>query len=163
MTAPWSDRSALQALRPLEIAASLRARGWREAQVIPSKGSVWSAGANGNAFEIQLPLNHGLADYLTRLCQALETLALAEGRSPAQVWEDLTTSGADVVRAAVQRPDADDCFMNGRAGDRMMAAARQRHAGLSASHPERMPVAPAGHRARRFERGPRRSARFVPR
>jgi len=108
MTSSWSNRSALEALRPLEMAAYLRSHGWREAQVVPGKGSIWSTGANGNTFEILLPLNHNLADYLTRLHQALETLALAEGRPPTQVWEDLTTSGADIVRAAVQRPDAED-------------------------------------------------------
>jgi hypothetical protein len=124
MISSWSDRSALEALRPLELAAYLRSHGWREVRVVPGKGSVWSTGQDGNAFEVLLPLNHGLADYLTRLHQVLETLALAEGRPPAEVWEDLTTSGADIVRAAVQRPDAEDGTLPLEAGVELVDSAR---------------------------------------
>jgi hypothetical protein len=120
----WSDHSALEALRPLEMAAYLRAHGWREAQVVPGKGSVWSTGANGDTFEILLPLNPALADYLTRLRQAVETLALAEGRSAAVVWADLTTSGTDIVRVSVQRLDAEDGTLPLEAGVEVVDNAR---------------------------------------
>jgi hypothetical protein len=118
------DRSLYLALRPLEVASYLRAHGWREVKVYPGKGAAWTNERNGETFEILLPYNPELGDFVLRLSEALDTLALAEQRPASAVWEDLTASGADLVRAAAQRPDAADGTLPLEEGVRLIDNAR---------------------------------------
>jgi hypothetical protein len=110
------DRRALQAVRPLELAGYLHAHGWQQVRQLDGKGAVWTHRLGQDEYEILLPLTSELADYLIRLREALNTLALSEGRSLREVWEDVTTTSADVLRVGVVRPDTTDGSLPLRAG-----------------------------------------------
>jgi hypothetical protein len=105
MTASELDRSALHAVRPLELAGYLHAHGWQQVRQLDGKGAVWTTRIGPDEYEILLPLTTELGDYQTRLREALHTLALSQGRSVREVWEDVTTTNADVLRIEVVAPD----------------------------------------------------------
>ena len=93
------DAAALSALKPLEMAAYLRAMGWRKDADFDAKGSLWLlAVADGEEFDITLPLKRDLADYVLRMGEVLQTLALAERRSQLEILRDIMTTTADLVR-----------------------------------------------------------------
>ena len=93
------DAAALNALKPLEVAAYLRAKGWRREADLNGKGSLWlQTFANGEELDITLPLTRDLADYALRMGELLQTLAVAEHRSELEVLRDVTTTTADLVR-----------------------------------------------------------------
>jgi hypothetical protein len=84
------DLEILNALRPLEIAAYLRSRGWQQVERIGDAGSVWTqATKNGEGFEILLPYDRTYGDYLPRLADLLGTLEVAEERPQPAIVNDL--------------------------------------------------------------------------
>lgn len=83
------DAAALNALKPLGMAAYLRAKGWRKEADLNGKGSLWlKEGPNGEVFDITLPLKRDLADYALRMGELLRTLATAERRSELDILRD---------------------------------------------------------------------------
>lgn len=93
------DAAALNALKPLEMAAYLRAKGWRKEADLDGKGSLWLQEVpNGEEFDITLPLKRDLGDYALRMGELLRTLAAAERRSEFEVLRDVTTTTVDLVR-----------------------------------------------------------------
>jgi hypothetical protein len=93
------DPAMLKAVKPSEMAAYLRAMGWRREADLDGKGSLWLlAGADGEEHDVTLPLRHDLADYALRMGEVVATLAAAEGRSALDVLRDVTTTTADLVR-----------------------------------------------------------------
>ena len=93
------DADALSAMKPLEVAAYLRAMGWCQEADFEDKGSLWlKTNAAGEEFDVTLPLRPDLADYTLRMGEFLRTLALAEDRSELEVLRDVMTTTADLVR-----------------------------------------------------------------
>ena len=66
MTDALPDRTALRALRPLEVAAYLRARGWREARPLEGRGAVWTNQHNGEPYEVLQAFGEHVERYLWR-------------------------------------------------------------------------------------------------
>ena len=100
------DRDALYAVRPSDVAAYLRSRGWQE-QEHPGGALTW-AEFTLHDFEIALPLSSDLRDFPLRIAEALQTLELAENRDQLQILADLSTTAADVVRVQVLGQEAVD-------------------------------------------------------
>jgi len=99
-----SDAGALRALKPLEMAAYLRAKGWHQRADLAGKGGLWLLQTDGAEFDVTLPAKRELGDYVLRIAEVLRTVADAEGRSQADVMRDVQTTTADLIRVrAVSR------------------------------------------------------------
>jgi hypothetical protein len=93
------DAATLRALKPLELAAYLRAKGWRQEADLAGKGSLWlSQDDDGKEFDVTLPARRDLGYYALRMAEVLQTLASAEGRSELDVLLDVQTTTADLIR-----------------------------------------------------------------
>jgi hypothetical protein len=94
----------------LELAAYLRANGWRqEADIGGGKGSLWLIHLNdGSEFDVTLPARRDLADYALRMSEVLHTLAEVERRSQLDVLRDIETTTADLVRVRAPRQDTEN-------------------------------------------------------
>lgn len=103
------DRAALAALRPLDLAAYLRANGWAEVQTPGNDVKTWKrADAGGNVLHVEQPLHSDWRDYHVLVRYMLEALADLEKRSQLSIVQDLTEVSADVVRLrAVPAGDSD--------------------------------------------------------
>jgi hypothetical protein len=103
------DPAALCALKPLEMAAYLRAMGWRKEVDLDGKGSLWlKAAAEGEEFDVTLPLKRDLGDYALRMGEVLGTLAEVERRSELEVLRDVMTTTADLVRVRAPSHSAEN-------------------------------------------------------
>jgi hypothetical protein len=103
------DAGTLQAIRPLELAAYLRAAGWREAKSIPNEYATWVlADKSGDEFEATLPLNHAFGDYSLRIGSIMAVLEVVEQRSQLEILSDLLTTSADVVRLRIGNGEPSD-------------------------------------------------------
>ncbi len=92
------DTATLRTLRPLEVAAYLRAKGWREEADFSGKASLWLfEQPEGSAFDVTLPLRRSLADYTLRMEELLTTLASVEQRSQLEVLRDILTTTSDLI------------------------------------------------------------------
>lgn len=91
------DIETLGAVRPLEMVAYLRAKGWQQAQKL-ERGAFWETEVNGQSLEILLPLDAKVRDFPYRIAEVLQTLEEAEGRSQLEIIEDVSTTCADVIR-----------------------------------------------------------------
>lgn len=92
------DTESLRALRPLELAAYLRSRGWREAERLGERASVWLAERGTEEVELLLPLDPTLGDYLPRMAEAVSTLEATESRPASELLGDVAAATADTVR-----------------------------------------------------------------
>lgn len=92
---------------PWEIAAYLRAQGWKEVRRVADKGSVWILTDQNHGPEILLPLQRSLRDYLNRVGDLLKTLEQVEGRSCMDILRDWEHVSSDVVRVSVQKEGYD--------------------------------------------------------
>lgn len=148
------DIQALSTLRPLDIAAYLRARGWSEVEA-DDPISVWETSAGGSTYEILAPLHQDWRDYGRRVQSVVETLGEAEGRSQLAILRDIVAVSADVVRLrAVSGTSTDDTigFLDGlgmaAAGRELMLAAA-----CSAARPQKSYAARKPTQATRFLEG----------
>ena len=97
------DADALRALGSLEVAAYLRSHGWRQTQRIGGKGSVWiTPSPSGEEFEILLPQDRHLRDYVPRMAEVLQILEVAEARSQPEILRDVVFSASDVIRVRLE-------------------------------------------------------------
>jgi len=101
------DASAIGSLRPLEVAAYLRAAAWVPQSSAPTL-SVWTKGTGDDQFEAVVPLDRTQRDFALRMGELLRTVAVAEGRSQADVYSDLLTTYADVIRIRIDDPELSD-------------------------------------------------------
>jgi hypothetical protein len=134
MRAIISDVDTLRALKPLELAQYLRAKGWRQDGELGSKATLWVRSDvvdQGGGDEIILPRGRDFADFDLRMAEVLTTLARTEVRSELDVLRDVQTASADLVRLRAPARDAVDgslaiesavSFVEG-ARDLMLAAA----------------------------------------
>jgi hypothetical protein len=99
MNARITDAEALSALRPLEVVAYLRSTGWAMSREKAGHWSTWlHSDADGDEFEVTVPLNHQFRDFSARMGDVLRLLETFEGRSQLQIFRDLLVTGADVIR-----------------------------------------------------------------
>jgi hypothetical protein len=103
-----SDAGALRALKPLEMAAYLRAKGWRQVADLAGKGSLWLLKTDSREFDVTLPARRELGDYVLRIAEVLRTVADAEGRSQIDVMRDVQTTTADLIRVRAPSRNAEN-------------------------------------------------------
>lgn len=104
------DPATLRALKPLEVAAYLRAKGWQKEADIGDKGSLWllRRASDGTEFDVTLPTKRELKDYPLRMAEVLRGLADAENRCELDVLTDVQTTTADLIRVRAPSPDAEN-------------------------------------------------------
>lgn len=125
------DAGAMRAIQPVDAALYLRANGWAAPDAQLGQSANWRKKADGELFEALLPMDRGVKDYALRMGELLNVLAVAEKRSEWQVYRDLLTSTADVIRIRIADPDLNDgtlpieehAQIAQRARDLMLAAA----------------------------------------
>ncbi|MEO5365716.1 MAG: hypothetical protein H7831_05075 [Magnetococcus sp. WYHC-3] len=108
MNAMLRDSALMKELRPLEIAAYLRSTGWTQQSAAEGKWAVW---VKGDEYEILLPLQRGYRDFVLRMSEVLQVLERVEDRSQLMIFNDLLTTGADVIRVRLIDPDLADGSM----------------------------------------------------
>ncbi len=102
------DKESFSSLVPLEVGAYLRAHGWKTVRSLPGVGS-WFANARGQEqVTIPVPQDRSLGDFLERMQDLTERLAAFENRSALTVLGDLESSGKDVIRFRLARPDLEE-------------------------------------------------------
>lgn len=96
---------ALDPVPPLEVAAYLHSRGWKQSELLAGKGSAWIfVGKDGSKFEVLLPMSRDLTDFHSRIEEVLHVLEVVEThetggeRSRSEIVADITTVTADVLR-----------------------------------------------------------------
>ncbi len=103
------DRDALQAFRPLDLLAYLRAAGWSRSTEIGDRASLWIKGAGEAADEdVLVPLRRDAADFPLRVAELLATLERTEERSQEEIVRDIFSTSADLVRIRALTPEAAD-------------------------------------------------------
>jgi hypothetical protein len=90
-----TDRVALAARSPSELAMYLRATGW-EIRDRDRGGIVWIKAIGEEGFEALQPQDSALRDYPSRVRDLLAVLAVAEDRSELEVLADITDVSMDV-------------------------------------------------------------------
>jgi hypothetical protein len=119
------DAKILSELRPFDVIAYLRSHQWREVQKL-TNGAFWEKGDK----EILLPMDGTLVDYPTRMAEVMRVLECYEGRSQFEIYEDLVTAAADIVRPRLTGVNGDGTIsldqgmaIHEAARDMMLAAA----------------------------------------
>ncbi|MEU1756300.1 hypothetical protein ABZ436_27105 [Micromonospora matsumotoense] len=95
INAQITDRNALAARSPSELAMYLRAHNW----VIRDRtdtGALWLKVVDGDEFEALQPLESNLRDYGSRVLDVLRVLAVVEERSELEILQDITNASMDV-------------------------------------------------------------------
>jgi hypothetical protein len=95
INAEVTDRGALSARSPSELAMYLRAQSW----TIRGRSSTavqWVKVSDGDEYEALQPLESGLRDYSARVRDVLHVLAVVEGRSELDVLDDISNVSMDV-------------------------------------------------------------------
>ncbi|WP_428261082.1 hypothetical protein [Haliangium sp.] len=106
----FRDRAALANLVPLHVKAYLHHRGWTESERIGDKAAVYTyRRGDERAWEILVPLRSSVADYAECMAEVLVTLSEVEKRSEPAIFDDLSTTGADVIR--IRAPEASEGTM----------------------------------------------------
>ncbi|HSN98708.1 MAG TPA: hypothetical protein VLS89_10505 [Candidatus Nanopelagicales bacterium] len=92
------DEQVLRAIRPEELVAYLRSRGWREHRTLGDVAGLWRMLHGGEHIEVLAPLDPSLGDFASRMLDAIKTLEVVEGRSQLDILRDIATAMADVLR-----------------------------------------------------------------
>ena len=89
-----TDKEALRALSWKAVKAYLEASDWHRAKVIPQKGVIYQhTDRDGRLWEIAVLTRDDLADYVSRMADAVTILARVEDRSELDVYDDLRALG----------------------------------------------------------------------
>ena len=134
------DVEAIRAIRPVDAALYLRAKGWTQQGEAAEKASTWGLKRGRDRFEALLPMDSELRDYSLRMGDLLAVLAAAEGRSQFQVYSDLLTVTADVLHIRVVDPDLADGSMPIEQHAQMAQKARDLVLAAACATTERRPV-----------------------
>ncbi|MEQ9669133.1 hypothetical protein [Coleofasciculus sp. G2-EDA-02] len=71
------DVERLKSIEPKQLQAYLKAHGWYENRPFLDNAMIWlNPDEQRGEFEILLPLKTNLGDYVTRMGEAIETLAV---------------------------------------------------------------------------------------
>lgn len=134
------DREALAALRPLDVTAYLRSRGW--AEVDPADDaplSAWEITIGSDVVEVLVPRHQEWRDYARRAGEMLATLGEVEQRSELAIMRDITAVFIDVVRLRATNGTVSDDTIALVDGVGLVAAGRglMLSAACSAADPKR--------------------------
>ena len=82
----------LRDVEPSRVEKYLRNHGWQEQRKISNNASIWSKEFSGHdgAFEILLPLNPEVPDFVRRIFEVVETLEISERLTQSQIIDELT-------------------------------------------------------------------------
>ncbi len=93
-------------LEPVQVAAYLRARGWKERKSFcEEKATLWLAPSEKADADVLLPRRANVGDFGLRMDQLVREVAQVEGRSLAEVIADLAFANADVLRVCLSGPE----------------------------------------------------------
>lgn len=88
MKASVTDPAVLAAVRPLDLSAYLRARGWRprfgEADLVE-----WELDTSDGVVEVAVPRHPHWRDYARRVREVIAELSRVEGRSEMLIVQDI--------------------------------------------------------------------------
>ena len=101
MNALVYDTNYLLALRPGDVSAYLRVKGWHEEHKLGERGTVWAKNGSDDSthsHELLMPLDSLAIGFAQRMAEMLGVLQEAEQRSELEILEDLSLAGADVIR-----------------------------------------------------------------
>ena len=116
------DSEFLRALRPLDIAGYLSAKGWQRVKERPGIVQHWQLRED---YEVLLPLDVRLDSFATRMMELLTTVERAEERDQPAVIHDIRTGSADTIRVGIDDEDVADGTIAVVAGDALVSSARQ--------------------------------------
>lgn len=115
----------LRQLLPVNVAAYLRAQGWKDTGQWGSAATLWESPTDGPNAEILAPSRTELADYALRMAELIVTLAHHEDRPVEAVFRDLSQSSADVIRARVQPSSGPQASVSLDDGLELVSGARE--------------------------------------
>jgi hypothetical protein len=99
-----TDRDALAARLPSELAMYLRSQSWA-IRVRSGSGIQWVKTIDGEEFEALQPQESSIRDYAARVRDLLGVLAIAEDRSELEVLADITNVSMDIHTIRAYPPD----------------------------------------------------------
>lgn len=102
------DVEAVRAIQPVDAALYLRAGGWDSTNSSDSRVAIWKKSVERETFEVLLPMEPALGDYAIRMGELLQVLSVAENRAQNEVYRDLLTVSADVIRIRIDDPELSD-------------------------------------------------------
>jgi hypothetical protein len=115
------DSKYLAAVRPLDVAGYLRARGWSLARHRERVSQTWT---KGTAYEVVLPLAQQLDGFAASMADLLRTLERAEDADQQYLLNDIREGASDSVRVSVDGDDSSDGTINVVDGDNLLSSAR---------------------------------------
>ena len=93
------DRKALSALPIVNLRSYLQSRGWTNAGPWGERpATIFGKELTGKNWEILVPTRDTVADFAESMAESIAVLAEVEERSQLDVFQDLSASGADVIR-----------------------------------------------------------------
>jgi hypothetical protein len=120
------DKQVLESIRPFEVATYLRSTGWKVGKEEPGKFSVWlKPDEKNDDYEIVLPLARQYRDFALRISDLLQTLEVAEKRSQLEIFADVQTASADVVRVRFHQAETEDGTISLQQGVSLIENARE--------------------------------------
>jgi hypothetical protein len=94
-----TDPALLSAVRPLDLSAYLRARGWRPLAAQPDDELAdWEKETDEGHIEVSVPRHSRWRDYARRVREIVAELSRAEGRSELLIIQDIGRTSKDSVR-----------------------------------------------------------------
>src|SRR6266550_1453470 len=109
MKATIRDPEALRTIRPPDLITYLRATGWHLA-TRSERVSYWEKAVpqGTGTFEVLVPLRAEFGDFAARISDILETLEAVETRSQLEIFNELITASADVIRVRTHSRTGED-------------------------------------------------------
>lgn len=99
MLAQIRDRKALERLPIVNLRSYLSSHGWTNAGPWGERpATIYSKDSGGTIWEVLVPTRDTVADYAESMAESISVLAEYEERSQLDVFQDLSASGADVIR-----------------------------------------------------------------
>jgi len=101
-----TDKEALRVLSWKSVKTYLDGAGWQQVEDVPGKSVAYQhRDEDGRLWEILVLLRDDLADYVSRMGDAVSILARVENRSELEIYDDLVALGANVPthEPAIQR------------------------------------------------------------
>ena len=93
------DRAALSSLSIVSLRSYLESHGWNDEGALGKRPvAIYTKEYGGRSWEMLVPLRDTIADYAESMAESVAVLADAEGRSQLDVFHDLSSTGADVIR-----------------------------------------------------------------
>ena len=93
-----SDRDAFGRVTLVGLNSYLESTGWERRTNWQGRMQVWGCDRGAESTELLAPLREHSAGYAVRIGEAISDLAVWEGRSQVDVFQDLVAARADVVR-----------------------------------------------------------------